>query len=144
MSFHPDMAYGATFHRSSRALTEPGPPFTYSPENRATFDRIVARYPPDRRRSAVLPALYLVQDRRATLVGRIALHDYFKSRQPFRCVGERLARLHQLPGRPMEGRVVLHLGMEAHRSTSPMTTSIDPITAITSAINPPTIIDSSA
>ncbi len=61
MSFHPKMAYGATFHKSSRTLTEPGPPFVYTPENRARFDTIVARYPPDRRRSAVLPALYLVQ-----------------------------------------------------------------------------------
>jgi hypothetical protein len=34
--------------------------------------------------------------------------------------------------------------MKAHRSTSPITTSIDPMTAITSAISPPTIILSSA
>lgn len=61
MSFHPKMAYDATFHKSARTLTEPGPPFEYTPENRARFDTIVARYPPDRRRSAVLPALYLVQ-----------------------------------------------------------------------------------
>jgi NADH-quinone oxidoreductase E subunit len=64
------MAYGATFHKSARALA-PGnavdavdarTPFTYTAENRARFDEIVKRYPPDRRRSAVLPALYLVQD----------------------------------------------------------------------------------
>ena len=40
----------------------PGEPFAYTPENLARFDEIVTRYPPDRRRSAVLPALYLVQD----------------------------------------------------------------------------------
>jgi len=61
MSFHPPMSYGATFHRSARQLTEPGEPFTYTPENLARFDTIVARYPAERRRSAVLPALYLVQ-----------------------------------------------------------------------------------
>jgi NADH-quinone oxidoreductase subunit E len=61
VSFHPKMAYGAAFHKSSRTLTEPGAPFTYTPENRIRFDTIVVRYPPDRRRSAVLPALYLVQ-----------------------------------------------------------------------------------
>ena len=61
MTFHPKMAYGATFHKSSRTLTEPGVPFAYTPENRARFDTIVKRYPPERRRSAVLPALYLVQ-----------------------------------------------------------------------------------
>jgi NADH-quinone oxidoreductase subunit E len=55
------MAYGATFHKSSRALEDEGPVFTYSAENLARFETIVKRYPPDRRRSAVLPALYLVQ-----------------------------------------------------------------------------------
>jgi NADH-quinone oxidoreductase E subunit len=55
------MAYDATFHRSARTLTEEGPPFTYTAENRARFDVVVKRYPPEQRRSAVLPALYLVQ-----------------------------------------------------------------------------------
>jgi NADH-quinone oxidoreductase subunit E len=55
------MEYDARFHRSARTLTEPGEPFTYTTEHRARFDAIVARYPADRRRSAVLPALYLVQ-----------------------------------------------------------------------------------
>jgi NADH-quinone oxidoreductase E subunit len=61
VSFHPKMAYDASFHRSERELEVEGPPFTYTPENRARFDEIVKRYPPDRRRSAVLPALYLAQ-----------------------------------------------------------------------------------
>jgi NADH-quinone oxidoreductase subunit E len=56
------MAYDATFHRSARTLTEPGDPFSYTLDNRARFDAIVTRYPADRRRSAVLPALYLVQE----------------------------------------------------------------------------------
>jgi NADH-quinone oxidoreductase subunit E len=61
VSFHPKMSYGATFHKSSRELADPGEPFAYTGENLARFEVIVARYPPDRRRSAVLPALYLVQ-----------------------------------------------------------------------------------
>lgn len=61
MSFHPKMAYDATFHKSSRTLTAPGEPFAYTDENRARFAEIVQRYPADQRRSAVLPALYLVQ-----------------------------------------------------------------------------------
>ena len=61
MSFHPKMAYGATFHKSARQLEDEGPPFVYTPENRARFDEIVTRYPPEQRRSAVLPALYLAQ-----------------------------------------------------------------------------------
>ena len=61
MSFHPKMAYGATFHKSSRQLEDEGPPFAFTAENRARFDEIIMRYPPDRKRSAVLPALYLAQ-----------------------------------------------------------------------------------
>ena len=60
MSFHPRIDY-ATFHRSERTLGAPGEPFVYTPENRARFDTILTRYPPDQKRSAVLPALYLVQ-----------------------------------------------------------------------------------
>ena len=40
MSFHPKMAYGATFHKSSRVLEDEGPVFAYTPENRARFDQI--------------------------------------------------------------------------------------------------------
>ena len=61
MSFHPKMAYDATFHKSSRQLEDEGPEFAYTPQNRARFDAIIKRYPPERKRSAVLPALYLVQ-----------------------------------------------------------------------------------
>jgi NADH-quinone oxidoreductase E subunit len=60
LTFHPRIEY-ATFHRSERKLGAPGEPFAYTPENRARFDEIIKRYPPDRKRSAVLPALYLVQ-----------------------------------------------------------------------------------
>jgi len=52
----------ARFHRSERKLAEPGEPFTYTPENQAKFNEVVARYPPDRRKSAILYALYLVQN----------------------------------------------------------------------------------
>src|SRR5262245_58939025 len=61
MSFHPKMAYDATFQKSSRQLEDDGPAFEYTPESRARFDEIIKRYPTDRKRSAVLPALYLVQ-----------------------------------------------------------------------------------
>ncbi len=63
MSFHPKMAYDATFHQSTRELgPKDEPPFAYTDERRARFDVIVRRYPPDRKRSAVLPALYLAQE----------------------------------------------------------------------------------
>ena len=69
------MAYGATFHKSSRQLEdEPGRPFVYTPENRARFDEIVTRYPPDRRRSAVLPALYLAQHQQGYITANAIRH----------------------------------------------------------------------
>lgn len=61
MSFHPKMAYDATFHKSMRTLADPGPAFEFTAENRAKLDEILTRYPADRKRSAVLPALYLAQ-----------------------------------------------------------------------------------
>jgi NADH-quinone oxidoreductase E subunit len=60
VTFHPLIDY-ATLHRSARPLEPGGEPFVYTAENRARFDEIIKRYPPDRKRSAVLPALYLVQ-----------------------------------------------------------------------------------
>jgi NADH-quinone oxidoreductase E subunit len=68
------MAYGATFHTSSRQLEDEGPAFVYTPEHRARFDEIVKRYPPDRRRSAVLPALYLAQDQQGYITANAIRH----------------------------------------------------------------------
>ena len=70
MSFHPKMAYDATFHQSARTLAEDGDPFEYTPENRARFDTVVTRYPEGRQRSAVLPALYLVQYQQGYITGQ--------------------------------------------------------------------------
>ena len=74
MSFHPKMAYGATFHKSSRQLEDEGPAFVYTPENRARFDVIIQRYPPDQRRSAVLPALYLAQSQQGYITANAIRH----------------------------------------------------------------------
>jgi NADH-quinone oxidoreductase subunit E len=68
------MAYGAAFHKSARELEDEGPPFVYTPERRARFDEIVKRYPPDRRRSAVLPALYLAQDQQGYITANAIRH----------------------------------------------------------------------
>ena len=74
MSFHPQMAYDATFHKSSRQLEEEGPEFAYTAANRARFDEIIKRYPPDRRRSAVLPALYLAQYQQGYITANAIRH----------------------------------------------------------------------
>ena len=68
------MAYDATFHKSARPLEDEGPPFAYTAENRARFDEIVKRYPADRRRSAVLPALYLAQHQQGYLTANAIRH----------------------------------------------------------------------
>jgi len=74
VSFHPKMAYDATFHRSARQLEDEGPPFAYTAENRARFDEIVKRYPTERRRSAVLPALYLAQHQQGYITANAIRH----------------------------------------------------------------------
>jgi NADH-quinone oxidoreductase E subunit len=74
VSFHPKMAYDATFHKSGRQLEDEGPAFAYTAENRARFDEIVQRYPPDRRRSAVLPALYLAQYQQGYITANVIRH----------------------------------------------------------------------
>jgi NADH-quinone oxidoreductase subunit E len=68
------MAYDATFHKSSRKLEDEGPAFVFTAENRARFDAIVTRYPPDRRRSAVLPALYLAQHQQGYITANAIRH----------------------------------------------------------------------
>jgi NADH-quinone oxidoreductase subunit E len=68
------MAYDATFQKSTRTLTEEGPAFVFTAENRARLDEIVARYPADRSRSAVLPALYLVQAQQGYITGNSMKH----------------------------------------------------------------------
>jgi len=62
MSFHPLMMYDERFHKSERKLADEGPPFTFTAERRRELDEIITKYPSDRKRSAVLAALYLVQD----------------------------------------------------------------------------------
>ena len=68
------MAYDANFHKSARQLEDEGPPFVYTAENRARFDEIVQRYPADRRRSAVLPALYLAQSQQGYITANAIRH----------------------------------------------------------------------
>ena len=74
MSFHPKMAYDATFHKSMRTLADAGPPFVFTAENRAALDEIVTHYPPEQSRSAVLPALYLVQSQQGYITGHAMRH----------------------------------------------------------------------
>ncbi len=70
MTFHPKMPYATGLHTSERDLPDEGQPFELSPENRARLEEIARQYPPDRRRSALLPALYLVQNQQGYISAR--------------------------------------------------------------------------
>jgi NADH-quinone oxidoreductase E subunit len=75
MSFHPQMPYGtAQWHKSERKLADEGTPFAFTPANREKLEQILRRYPPDRRKSALLPALYLVQEQQGHVTGEAMTH----------------------------------------------------------------------
>ena len=83
------MPYGTPqWHKSERKLAEEGPPFAFTAENRARLEEIARRYPPERRKSALLPALYLVQEQQGYITGNAMrargrghrLHDRPRSR----------------------------------------------------------------
>ena len=74
MTFHPKMPYETGLHQSARPQPDPGEPFAFTPERRARLEEIAARYPPERRRSALLPALYLVQHQQGYVSARAMEH----------------------------------------------------------------------
>jgi NADH-quinone oxidoreductase E subunit len=74
MSFHPLMSYDERLHKSERQLMDEGPPFAFTPERRAKLDDMLTKYPPERRRSAVLAALYLVQEQSGYLTANGMRH----------------------------------------------------------------------
>jgi len=75
VSFHPEMEYApARFHRSERKLAERGGEFAFTRENQAKFDENVKRYPPDRRKSSILFALYLAQEQQGYITAAAMRH----------------------------------------------------------------------
>jgi NADH-quinone oxidoreductase E subunit len=74
MSFHPNMDYGRGHHKSARAVPEEGPAFVYTAENRATLEEICSRYPPERRKSAILYALFIAQRQQGHITGNAMRH----------------------------------------------------------------------
>ena len=75
MSFHPLMVYDSEhFHKSERARLDEGGAFVFTPERRAKLDDLLTKYPADRKRSAVLAALYLVQEQEGYLTASAMRH----------------------------------------------------------------------
>lgn len=74
MSFHPQMPYGEGWHKSERFIPEAGPAFAFTPEHRAQIEELCTHYPPDRRKSAIISALYLVQAQQGYITGNAMAH----------------------------------------------------------------------
>ena len=75
MSFHPLMVYDQReFQKSERKIADEGPAFVFTPERRAALDTMLTKYPPDQKRSAVLGALYLVQEQQGYLTANGMRH----------------------------------------------------------------------
>lgn len=74
MSFHPEMKYESAQHVSRRELRPEGEPFAFTPENRERLERVAAHYPPEHRRSAVIPALYIVQEQQGYITAAAIRH----------------------------------------------------------------------
>jgi NADH-quinone oxidoreductase E subunit len=63
VSFHPEMPYAGGFQRSDRQLSPEGEAFVFTPEQRQKFEELATHYPPEQRKSTILYALFMVQDR---------------------------------------------------------------------------------
>jgi NADH-quinone oxidoreductase subunit E len=75
MSFHPLMVYDPEkFQRSERRVVEEGPPFEFTADRRRQLDELLTKYPAERKRSAVLAALYLVQEQQGYLTANGMRH----------------------------------------------------------------------
>jgi NADH:ubiquinone oxidoreductase subunit E len=74
MSFHPIMPYGEGHHRSDRVLLHKGEAFAFTAERAAQLEEICGKYPPEQRKSAVLAALYLVQEQQNYLTASALRH----------------------------------------------------------------------
>jgi NADH-quinone oxidoreductase E subunit len=68
------MRYEAGRHVSQRELRPEGEPFAFTPANRERLEQIAAHYPPEHRRSAVIPALYIVQDQQGHVTASAIRH----------------------------------------------------------------------
>ena len=74
MTFHPEMQYEAGLHVPQREVRREGDPFAFTPANRERLERIAAHYPPEHRRSVVIPALYLVQEQQGYVTAQAIRH----------------------------------------------------------------------
>ena len=74
MSFHPKMPYETGIHKSERKLPPEGEPFAFTPERRAKFEELATHYPPERRKSAIIYAIFMVQEQQGYVSARAMRH----------------------------------------------------------------------
>jgi NADH-quinone oxidoreductase E subunit len=74
VSFHPAMQYEAGFHKSDRKLPPEGEPFTFTPERRQKFEELASHYPPEQRKSAILYAIFMVQEQQGWVSANAMRH----------------------------------------------------------------------
>jgi NADH-quinone oxidoreductase E subunit len=68
------MPYESGFQKSERQLPPEGEPFVFTPERRARFEELATHYPPERRKSAILYALFMVQDQQGWISANAMRH----------------------------------------------------------------------
>jgi NADH-quinone oxidoreductase E subunit len=68
------MPYESGFQQSERRLAPEGEPFAFTPERRAELERRFAQYPPERRKSAIIYALFLVQGQQGHITAHAMRH----------------------------------------------------------------------
>jgi NADH-quinone oxidoreductase E subunit len=68
------MRYESGLHVSQRQVRPEGEPFTFTPANRERLEQVAVHYPPEHRRSAVIPALYIVQDQQGYITAPAIRH----------------------------------------------------------------------
>jgi NADH-quinone oxidoreductase E subunit len=74
VSFHPEMRYESGLHVSQRQVRLEGELFAFTPANRERLEQVAAHYPPEHRRSAVIPALYIVQEQQGHITASAIRH----------------------------------------------------------------------
>jgi NADH-quinone oxidoreductase E subunit len=68
------MRYESGLHVSQRQVRQEGEPFAFTPANRERLEQVAAHYPPEHRRSAVIPALYIVQEQQGHITAPAIRH----------------------------------------------------------------------
>jgi NADH-quinone oxidoreductase E subunit len=68
------MHYEGGFHKSERKLPPEGKPFAFTPERRQKLEELASHYPPEQRKSAILYAIFMVQEQQGWVSANAMRH----------------------------------------------------------------------